>query len=187
MKALIGIAAVLLAATACSSTRDAQRPPDVASLATPEATGSASVSPSPQGEPSKDRARFRIDMTDQEKQDLYRVYTECLKDHGVDVLLSRQGGQKPDKAKSAAAAKACDSKLPLPPWEEDATNPQALDFAEKVVQCLRAKGVKKVEVSTNDGIVGPALGGPENDPESISKGMDLTPQCEKEVSAATPK
>jgi hypothetical protein len=182
MKALIAIAAVLLAATACSTAQDAPQSQKVASLATSDAP--RSTAPSPQSQPAKQQPRFRIDMTDQEKQDLYRPYTQCMKDHGVDVLLQRAGSaQKPDKTTADNAAKACNPLLPLPAWETDASNPEAMDFAKKVVDCLRAKGVKKVEVSTNEGIVGPSLGGPDNDQDSITKGMALTPRCEKEVSA----
>ncbi|MEV4312616.1 hypothetical protein [Actinocrispum sp. NPDC049592] len=183
MKALIGIAAVLLAATACSSTPDAQPPRNkVASLATSDAPSPAATAPG--RPPVRERPRYRIDMTDQEQQDLYRVYMNCIKDHGVDVAASRQGGPKVDKTKYDAAAKACEQVLPLPAWEEDASNPEALDFAKKVVDCLRGKGVKKVEVSTNEGMVGPAFGGPENDQDSITKGLALTPQCQREVAAA---
>jgi hypothetical protein len=121
-------------------------------------------------------------MTDQDRQDMYRPYTKCMSDHGVQVLAQRTGSApRADQKTQDAAAKACDPLLPLPPWEEDASNPEAMDFAKKVVDCLRAKGVKKVEVSTNDGIVGPSLGGPGNDQDSIDKGMKLTPQCEREV------
>jgi hypothetical protein len=182
MKALIAIAAVLLAATACGATPEAQQPPKIASLAT---TDQASPAPSPQSQPAKERARYRLDMTDQEKEDLNRPYLQCMKDHGVDVLLRREGqaGAKPDQSTLDRAAKACDLLLPLPAWEEDATNPEAMDFAKKVVDCLRAKGVKKVEVSSNNGMVGPSFGGEENDQDSITKGLNLTPQCEKEVSA----
>jgi hypothetical protein len=177
MRTRIAIIGALLATTACGTTQNAQEPPKVATLASPDAAPS-SASPVP----AQDRPRFRLDMTDQERQDMYRPYLKCMTDHGVQVLAGRTGSApKPDKATMDNAATACDPLLPLPPWEEDATNPAAMDFAKKVVDCLRAKGVKKVEVSDDNGIVGPSFGGPGNDQESITKGMDLTPACEKEV------
>ncbi|MFD1051139.1 hypothetical protein ACFQ1S_39215, partial [Kibdelosporangium lantanae] len=126
--------------------------------------------------------RYRLDMTDQERQDLVRPYTKCMSDHGVNVIGQRQGTvPKADRQTSDRASKACDPLLPGPPWEEDASNPQAMDFAKKVVDCLRAKGVKNVEVSSDSGMVGPSFGGTVNDQESIAKGMELTQVCQKEV------
>jgi hypothetical protein len=132
-------------------------------------------------------------MTDADRDRLYQGYLACLKDNGVDVLSERSkpkepgvlgsGGRTTDPAKAKKAGAACANKLPLPAWEIDAKNPDAIDFGRKVVQCLKTKGVKYVELSTgNDsGIVGPSLGGPQNDAESIRKGMDLTPECQREV------
>jgi hypothetical protein len=179
MKARVALIGIALITTACGSTPTAQ--PKVATLSTPSSTAAESATSASQTPPAEDRPRFRMDMTDQEKQDLYRVYLKCMQDHGVNVMADRDGSTQTDKVTAEKAQKVCDSKLPLPAWEEDATNPEAMDFAREVVDCLRAKGVKKVEVSTNDGIVGPALGGPENDQESINKGMDLTPVCQREV------
>jgi hypothetical protein len=185
MKVRIAIMGVLLATTACSTAQDAGKQPEVASLSTtsdPSATPSVPGSAAPAPVNAAERPRLRLDMTDQDKQDTYRQYTKCMSDHGVQILAQRTGAApKADQATADKAAKECNSLLPLPPWEEDATNPEAMDFAKKVVDCLRAKGVKKVEVSTNEGIVGPSLGGPENDQASIDKGMKLTPVCEKEV------
>jgi hypothetical protein len=87
----------------------------------------------------------------------------------------------PSKAVADAAEKECRPKYPLPPWELDPANPEAKDFARAVVQCLKAKGVKYVEVNP-DG-PGWSFGGPQNDAQSISKGMELSPACEREVAA----
>ncbi len=53
--------------------------------------------------------------------------------------------------------------------------------ARDVVACLRRKGVKYVEVNP-DGR-GFAFGGEQNHAQSISRGLDLTPDCEREVAA----
>lgn len=178
MKPRTALISVVLAAAACGTQPTAQ--PKVATLASPSST-SASTSASPSPAPAE-RQRYRLDMTDQERQDMLRPYTKCMSDHGVNVIGQRQGTvPKADQQTSATASKACDPLLPGPPWEEDAANPQAMDFAKKVVDCLRAKGVQKVEVSSNDGIVGPSFGGQVNDQESITKGMELTSVCQKEV------
>jgi hypothetical protein len=176
MKARTALIGLALVATACGSQPTAQ--PKVATLATPSSTpSSTTASPAP-----AERARYRLDMTDQERQDLLRPYTRCMQDHGVNVIGQRQGtAPKADQQTADKAAEACDPLLPLPPWEEDATNPEAMDFAKKVVDCLRAKGVRYVEVSSNSGMVGPSFGGSANDQESITRGMELTPVCAKEV------
>jgi hypothetical protein len=92
-------------------------------------------------------------------------------------------GPTTNPAKAKNAGKVCEPKLPLPAWEIDANNPDALDFGRKVVQCLKDKGVKYVELSTDtsSGVVGPSLGGKQNDMASITKGMDLMPECQREV------
>ena len=128
-------------------------------------------------------------MTEADRTRLYQPYMDCLKDNGIDPTKRGQepgvlgSGATTDPAKAKNAGKVCEPKLPLPAWEIDANNPDALDFGRKVVQCLKNKGVKYVELSTSSdgGIVGPSLGGKNNDPESIRKGMDLTPECQREV------
>ena len=160
----------------------------VASLATPEA------SPSAAGQKAKtERPRERLDTTPEEFEAMMVPFNKCLKKSGFKDQL--QGKLTADKSHSAArpaskkeesqnaAYRACEEKYyPLPPWEKDPANPEARDFARALVKCLKAKGVKLVEVS-DDGI-SPAFGGDRNDSRSISKGMDLTPECEREVAAA---
>ncbi|MCE7006799.1 hypothetical protein LWC34_28815 [Kibdelosporangium philippinense] len=198
---LVGVAAL----SACSAQPE-QPAPQVASVQTSESTAPTSQGqPSSTAKPPQDRPRFRIDMTSEEQAALYIPYRKCMVDHGMPEDLGRGrtdgqagpvlpgagqaggrgSGQMPPKEVQEAAAKACDGLLPLPAWENDVNNPEAFDFARRVVACLRAKGVKYVEVSKGEdtGIVGPAFGGPQNDPESISKGLDLTPKCEREVAA----
>ncbi|WNV85715.1 hypothetical protein [Umezawaea sp. Da 62-37] len=59
-------------------------------------------------------------------------------------------------------------------------NPEAVDFANRVVQCLREKGVRYVEVVNDPGesTVSYAFGGPNNDSESITLGLDHAEECE---------
>jgi hypothetical protein len=179
MKNRLAIAGVLVGVAvlgACSSPATPEAP-QVASVQT-DGT-SATSAPSPQGQP--ERPRFRIDMTDDEQKALYDGYRACMSEHGINLNDRANAGK--DKARTSAAAKACDPLLPLPAWENDIGNPDAFDFNRRVVECLRAKGVKYVEVSRNEesGMVGPSFGGPQNDQESITKGLDLTPECQREV------
>jgi hypothetical protein len=53
-----------------------------------------------------------------------------------------------------------------------------------VVQCLRGKGVRYVEVvnDPNATEVNVAFGGPNNDQDSITKGMKFVETCERESS-----
>src|SRR4051812_1494190 len=168
------LGAVAAASAACSSSKAA--PPKVASLSSPPA---ASASASWDGRP-----RLRLDMTDAERTAAQAPYLKCMTQHGVPVLRVRGGeAARPSGDALDRANRACEQLLPLPPWEEDARNPQAADFQLKVVVCLRKKGVKYVSLSkdTSSGIVGPALGGQHNDQDSIRKGMALIPECEREV------
>jgi hypothetical protein len=191
---LLLVAVLAAGCSAGQSAGTADKAPEIATLTTPPpGTPTTSGRQTTASDPDAGRPRERIDMTDADRQRLYQPYLVCLKDHGVDVLSDRakptesgvlgSGGRTTDPAKAKKAGQACAGKLPLPAWEIDAKNPDALDFGRKVVQCLKDKGVKYVELSTgtDTGIVGPSLGGPQNDAESIRKGMDLTPECQREA------
>jgi len=118
-------------------------------------------------------------MTDDEVNALYTAYTQCLTANGWTKATSDT-----NPAGTAKAVAACVSKNPLPPWELDASNPHAGDFVHAVVQCLRGKGVKYVdEVPPQEGRYAWSFGGANNDSASIDKGMQLSPECEKEVAA----
>jgi hypothetical protein len=67
----------------------------------------------------------------------------------------------------------------LPPWEKDPANPASKAFLRDVVKCLKAKGVRYVELL--DGTY--AFGGEQNDHDSIVKGLELAPVCERAVAA----
>ncbi|MFB9839432.1 hypothetical protein [Actinoallomurus acaciae] len=171
---MVFLGAVVAVSAACSSHEAA--PPKVASLSSP---AGASASASPDGRP-----RYRLDMTEAERTALQAPYLKCMSRHGVPVTRIRGGdAPRPSGDTVDKANRACENLLPLPPWEEDAENPQAADFQLKVVACLRKKGVRYVELSrdTSSGVVGPVLGGQHNDQDSIKKGMALIPECEREV------
>jgi hypothetical protein len=174
-RALVVTAIVLAAATGCGKAGDdaGKDAPRVATLA----SASASPSAGPQ------RPRERIDMTSDERDALQVPYHKCLKSHGLSDLDAKKAEDAGKTGGPAAdAARYCEEHyLPLPPWEQDPANPEARDFAVAVVKCLKSKGVKKVEVDA-DGI-SIALGGDDNDPRSISMGLDLEPQCERQVAA----
>nr|CTQ95802.1 hypothetical protein [Kibdelosporangium sp. MJ126-NF4] len=176
---LLGVAVL----GACSSPPEAATP-QVASVPTSSATPPNSPGqPAQSGQQTPERLRFRIDMTADEEKALYDPYRTCMSEHGIAIRDPK--APQPPKDKLDAAAKACDPLLPLPAWENDINNPEAFDFNRRVVTCLRAKGVKYVEVDKNEesGMVGPSYGGPQNDQQSITKGMELTPKCEQEVAA----
>jgi hypothetical protein len=163
-------------------------PPPEEKVATLETTG---ATPAPtSAAPAASRPRERLDMTNEELIALSEAHNQCLMDNG--------GGRKPesgsggpvaapvDEATIAAAEAACLDKKPLPPWEYDVANPESADFVHDVVQCLRDKGVEYVEewpVEPGEDRRSVAFGGEQNDPESISKGMNLIGGCEKELSA----
>jgi hypothetical protein len=179
--ALAVVAAIALTGTsACGSADKDNGPPKVATLASPGATPGPAASSAAAG---PQRPRERIDMTAEERDALMVPYQKCLKDHGISDLKAKKAQDASTSGGPAdAAAQYCDEHyLPLPPWEQDPANPDARDFAVAVVKCLKGKGVKYVAVS-EDGI-SVAFGGDDNDARSISMGLDLEPQCEREVAA----
>lgn len=123
-------------------------------------------------DPDRDRPRERIDMTEDELDRLYAPYYTCL---------DKLSGSDAAKAKSGADGGACEKFAPLPPWEVDAANPDAIEFGRAVVACLRSKGVKYVDLEIGETQVGPSLGGEQNDQESVTKGMELLPDCQREA------
>jgi hypothetical protein len=179
IKKLAGPVLLLAALAACSTPE--QKPPQIASLNTTGA-GTAATAASTAA-PAGERPRLRLDMTQEDEIALYEVQSRCLAEHGVDKSKFETEGV-PSKQVMDAAQKACESKQPLPPWEKDAKNPEAADFANRVVQCLRGKGVRYVEVvnEPNADEVTYAYGGPNNDQESITKGLEFTKDCEREAS-----
>ncbi|RSM41452.1 hypothetical protein DMA12_24330 [Amycolatopsis balhimycina DSM 5908] len=179
-------AAVLMAG--CST----PPPPEqkVATLQTSQAA--ATPSSAANGSTAAARPRERLDMTPEESAQLYDAYDRCLGENGLPHKGTGAGSGtgavpgRPDPAKEAAAEAACVGKKPLPPWEYDTANPQAADFLHKMVLCLRAKGVRLVEespVKPGDDRTAIEFGGKDNDQDSITKGLNLTPRCEKELSS----
>ena len=177
-RCLVAASALVLLA-GCSS--QAAPPAQVATLSTSGGPSGSATSTSP-ADPDNGRPRERIDMTNAEANALYEIYGTCMAQNGFDKAKARTYAD-PGQAEAKARA-ACASKNPLPPWELDASNPHAADFVHAVVQCLRAKGVQYVdEEPPQDGRMLYGFGGPQNDPTSISKGMELAPTCEKDVAA----
>jgi hypothetical protein len=177
--ALAGALAVsALALAACTSAPGPQA--QVPTLPTSgSAGGSAAGTTTTSADPDAGRPRERLDMTAEESDALDQVYTQCLVTNGYDK--SRNGK---DQAALTKAEAACVSKDPLPPWELDASNPHAADFVHAVVLCLRAKGVRYVSEEPPDGgAYAFSFGGPGNDSSSITKGLEYTPDCEKQVAA----
>lgn len=185
---LLAAAALSVAAGCSSSPAPAGDAPQVATLASTPPRPGASTESAPE------RPRERLDMTDADFEALMEPYRKCMLKHGVDDRGVRLEGQpksdgplaevtmsSSEKKKYDTADADCRPKFyPLPPWEYDPANPEAKDFARDVVQCLKRKGVKYVEVSPDGGF---AFGGKQNHAPSISKGLEFTPACEREAAA----
>ena len=166
-------AAALLVAACTTPAPQAQVPALTTSDSAARTTSAAPAASADAGRP-----RERVDMTNEEIVALYQVYNQCLVDHGGKSRTVH------DQAATTKAQAACVSKLPLPPWELDASNPKAADFVHAIVLCLRAKGVRYVDEGAPEGdryVF--SFGGANNDAESISKGMQYTPDCEKQAAA----
>lgn len=190
---VVAAALALSVLSACGSSNDAGKgdksgtggDPKVASLATGGATPTAS--------PKTQRPRERLDTTPEEFEAMLAPYNKCIKEHGgllredrhADGAGPRPATEKEIKA-NEEANRICEPQyFPLPPWEKDPANPESRDFAREVVKCLKNKGVKYVEVGDNGLDI--ELGGEKNDSKSISRGLDLMPQCERQAAATLKK
>ncbi|GAB2611548.1 hypothetical protein Aab01nite_66890 [Paractinoplanes abujensis] len=151
---------------------------------------SAAPQKTEKAEKAAQRPRERLDTTPEEFEAMLGPYNKCLKERGYapDDLKRKAVSDAAAPAVGPAseamdeAYRVCEAQFyPLPPWEKDPANPEARDFAVAVVKCLKNKGVKYVEVA-EDGL-SYALGGDQNDRRSITMGMDLAPECEREVAA----
>ena len=172
--ALVATAAIL-GAGGCAGTTPAAQPPQVASIVQPSAGASASA--------LAERPRHRLDETEADYKALIAPLLKCMREHGVTTekeATNWDSGNNWSKA-HRTAQKACERFFPLPAWEQDPANPEAKDFTQKEIKCLRAKGVKYVEAE-EDGIT-IAFGGPQNDAESITKGMEFSSVCERAARA----
>ena len=181
---LLVLVAVLAAGSACSADSPEPAAPKVATLSSPDSApaGSAPASAAPE------RPRERLDTTPEEFETMLAPYNKCMVAHGAISKGDLAAGGQPRPATKAQneefekAHRICEPlHFPLPPWEKDPANPEAKDFAREVVKCLKGKGIRYVEVS-EDGI-SISLGGENNHSQSISKGLDLAPKCEREVAA----
>jgi hypothetical protein len=174
---VVVLAAVLMTGSACSDKPADQAAPKVATLTSPSSGPAASAAA---GKP--ERPRYRLDTTAEEEEVMLRPYYKCIDDKvGFDY---QHMSEKPPPAamkKLGDAKQTCSSELPLPAWEEDPANPEAKDFARDVIACLKRKGADNAHVGS-DGIGIEYDGGYENR-QSISKTMDMVPDCQREVAA----
>ena len=166
--------ALLLLLAACGKP---ETQPQVASISAPSSASPTSAAA------QEHRPRERLDMTPEDVEALYVPYNQCMASFGMDKKgRAAEGsvGPQPTKEELDKALQVCEAKTPLPPWEKDVTNPEAVDFANRVVQCLRGKGVRYVEVHNEPGsdTVSYAFGGPNNDAASISLGLEHVKDCE---------
>lgn len=182
-RVLVVSAIMLIALSACGGPAEngKEEPASearVATLTTPSAEPSASKA---------ERPRLRLDTTTEEFVAMLGPYKNCLKEQGVEPPEGESDRppsvETPEGLEKFEAAKRiCEPQFyPLPPWEKDPANPESRDFALAVVQCLKDKGVKYVEVAEDGTSL--ALGGDQNHSQSISLGLEFAGECEREVAA----
>ncbi|MCX4903714.1 hypothetical protein [Streptomyces sp. NBC_00878] len=124
----------------------------VASLDSPSAGGGSSTA---SADADAGRPQLRLDTSEAERARLTGIYFDCLHEKGV------PGGRKPgashfspagDAAKYPAAYKACQSKNPLQPPEQDpAKNPHYADDYRDYIKCLNDGGLKVHALPDNAG------------------------------------
>lgn len=188
LTAAVGGVALLTMLVGCSAPaaeHDTGGDSRVATLETGSPAPTASVDPlfATYGEP----VRERLDMTDEEGEAAWRPRDRCIDDHTSAPQSTSEEGDDTSGSSSAAvdtdssaeAEAICSRLAPLPPWELDAQNPDALRFVQTVVDCLRGHGVREVEIGEADqfGRIAVALGGESNDSASISLGMQHIDAC----------
>ena len=161
MRLLIA-AVALMALAACDSPAPADH--QVASL----------KSAAPSVSPESKRPRYRLDMSADDREALMEPYMKCLEKHGYTFLDAKKGGLaeggEPGTDQKSQELRACELQYyPLVEWERDPANPRAQDFQRAVTKCLKAKGVKMEGDAFTDA--------------DVAKGMDLTPECEREAAA----
>lgn len=182
LTAAAGGLALLTTLAACSAPASDEGAGDDSKIATletgsPAPTASADPLFAKYGEP----IRERLDMTDEEGEAAWKPRDRCVADHTSAPQGAVEGGSGSSSAAAgdAEAEAICSRLAPLPPWELDAKNPDALRFVQQVVDCLREHGVREVEIGEADqfGRIGILLGGESNDSSSISLGMQHTDAC----------
>nr|WP_314840794.1 hypothetical protein [uncultured Microbacterium sp.] len=190
LTAAAGAIALLGLLAACSAPAQEQRAggdSQVATLETEAPAPAESVDPlfDEYGEP----VRERLDMTDEESLAAWAPRDRCVADHSSSQGPSEAGGgggsssatgaATGDPEKAAEAEAICLPLAPLPPWEVDVKNPDAPRFMQQVVDCLRERGVREVEIGDAGqfGRIGVDLGGEGNDSSSVSLGMQHMDAC----------
>ncbi|WP_341955318.1 hypothetical protein [Microbacterium sp. LWH13-1.2] len=184
----LALLAMLAACSTPSSGRGADGDPQLATLETgaPSSTESADPLFTEYGEP----VRLRLDMTDEEELAAWQPRDRCVADRTSPPQSGQlsgggsSGAAVGDPEKAAEAEATCVRLAPLPPWELDVKNPDAQQFAQRIVDCLREHGVREVEIGEGDafGRIGIELGGESNDSTSISLGMQHGETCEAAAS-----
>ncbi|MET7487259.1 hypothetical protein [Streptomyces sp. NPDC005538] len=138
---VVGISA-LVALTGCGGGK--AKDDGVASINDPSGSGASAKA---SADTDSGRPQLRVDTSDEEATRLFAVWTACLHDKGV------PGAHKPGAGntwfidgpatKYPAQYKACLSKQPLQPPEEDPDkNPHYVDDFRAWVKCMNDKGMK---------------------------------------------
>jgi len=182
---VVAAAFIAIATAGCSS---GNHQAQVAALPTGAASGGSPSASASAGVPASSRPRERLDESTSQLEALAAPWNECIAAHGGNGKVSGKGtsgmsAATVQPAVEAAAEAACANLKPLPPWQYDPANPQAMGFVQHVVACLHQHGVKYAQVQNAPGQdqIEIALGGPQNDQASINAGLQLIPTCDQQV------
>lgn len=167
MRKMLPAVILVFSVAACGSPARVDDAPEVATLTSPPASSA----------PAPERPRARLDGSADDLKALAAPFYKCMAAHGG-LQGEDQGWVEGDDAPAEikTAQKACEQLWPLPPWELDAANPEAKDFARDVVKCLKGKGVKNVTTG-EDGLGVVAGDG------SVSETGEFLDACYREVAA----
>jgi hypothetical protein len=129
------------------------------------------------GEP----ARERLDMTDEEYEDLYNPYNKCLSDNGAPTNTESESADTQDLEKAEAV---CAPLTPLPPNELDPKNPAALDFVQGILDCMKAQGVEAELADPSGGRLWWSFSNLANADDALDAAMAVEASCKADAGIA---
>lgn len=125
----------------------------VASLESPSAGGAKKSAPSG----SEKGVQLRLDMTEDEKENVMQSWQLCLKDQGLPTYTKQEGKRKlvlteAPRSKYPKEYAACQLKQPIQPPELDPQkNPHYMDQYRDWIKCMNDKGFAVEALSDGSG------------------------------------
>jgi hypothetical protein len=121
---------------------------------------------------------LRVDMTEADRQAVWRTYYACLETNGVRMMQKQKAGEKipaQEEREAPAGYRACTAKKPyLDPLVDKTKNPQYADQFRAWLRCMNSRGIE-VSGSPDDEFLNFGKRAPGID---SAKYLDIYRQCE---------